>query len=99
LAAVVRLEVDLAREVEDFARDVEAFARGVEADFARVVDAFARELDDLEVALALRVDPLLRLAGALRARGMWFSSPAVGRRRHYLTRAPAAAGGSHTIRG
>jgi hypothetical protein len=108
LAAVVRLLAD-ERELDDFARELDAlFARDVEADFARVVDAFARlvelfarELEDfLAAALDLRVDPPLRLAGALRALGMvCVSSPAVGRRRDYLTRAVPATEASNTIHG
>jgi hypothetical protein len=100
------VEALFAREVEPlFARELEPdFAREVDADlarvadaFARVVDAFAREPDDLEVAVDLRVDPPLRPAGALRALGMKVSSPAVGRRRDYLTRALAATDASNTI--
>jgi hypothetical protein len=85
-------------ELDDLARVVDALAREVDA-LARVLDDFARELDDPDPALALRVDPLLRLAGALRARGNVFSYPAIGRRRDYLTRAVPAAGPSNTIRG
>jgi hypothetical protein len=61
--AALRFGAALAREVEA------DFARVVDAAFARVVD-FARELEDLDAALALRVDPPLRPAGALRALGM-----------------------------
>src|SRR4051794_27380981 len=68
LLAVVRWAVE-ALAVDVFAREVDAFARELE-DFARELDDFARELDDFEAALALRVDPPLRPAGALRARGM-----------------------------
>ena len=59
LAAALRLPAVGRLAVEAFAVDV----------FARVGDAFARELEDFETALALRVDPPLRPAGALRARG------------------------------
>jgi hypothetical protein len=61
LAAALRLLAVVRFAVEALAVDV----------FAREVDAFARELEDFEAALALRVDPPLRLAGALRARGMY----------------------------